>query len=32
MDLVEFLKIRAEKYHEKVLLFGEDTSDKLSSF
>jgi len=32
MDLVEFLKIRAEKYNNKVLLFGEDTSISYRTF
>jgi long-chain acyl-CoA synthetase len=32
MDLVEFLKIRAEKYKTKVLLWGEDTSITYQAF
>jgi long-chain acyl-CoA synthetase len=32
MDLVEFLKIRAEKYGEKPLLFGEETSISYRAF
>jgi long-chain acyl-CoA synthetase len=32
MDLVEFLKIRAEKYNKRVLLFGEDTPISYRAF
>jgi long-chain acyl-CoA synthetase len=32
MDLVEFLKIRAEKYDKKVFLFGEETSISYRAF
>jgi long-chain acyl-CoA synthetase len=32
MDLVEFLKIRAEKYNNRVLLFGEDTPISYQAF
>ena len=32
MDLVEFLKIRAEKYSEKPLLFGEETTISYQAF
>lgn len=32
MDLIEFLKIRAEKYKEKTFLFDEDTPISYRSF
>lgn len=32
MDLVEFLKIRAEKYNEKIFLFGEESSISYRAF
>ena len=32
MDLVEFLKTRAEKYGEKLFLFGEETSISYRAF